>query len=59
MSSSDHFSMKLPPKFEKDEEYESWKRDLFIWRELTDLAKFKHALAVHHFTERACACYII
>ena len=47
MSSSDHFSMKLPPKFEKDEEYESWKRDLFIWRELTDLAKCKQALAVH------------
>ena len=32
MSSSDHFTIKLPQKFEKDEEYESWKRDLFIWR---------------------------
>ena len=39
--------MKVPPKFEKESEYENWKRDISIWRELTDLEKGKQALAIH------------
>ena len=46
MTTSD-FSMKVPPKFLKEEDYETWIRDVEVWRELTDLPKTKQALAVH------------
>lgn len=40
-------STKWPPRFENDETYENWKRDIGIWCELTELAKGKQALAIH------------
>ena len=42
-----NFSLKHPPPFEKDEEYEVWKRDVELWQEFTDLAKAKQAVAVN------------
>ena len=42
-----NFSLKHPPPFEKDEEYEVWKRDVELWQEFTDLAKAKQAIAVN------------
>ena len=47
MASSNNCSMKMPPKFVSDDDYENWKRDIEIWRELTDLPKTKQALAMH------------
>ena len=38
---------KCPPKFENGDCYESWKLDVEIWQELTDLPKSKQALALH------------
>lgn len=40
-------STKWLPRFENDETYENWKRDIGIWCELTELAKGKQALAIH------------
>lgn len=40
-------SNKWPPRLENDSSYESWKRDLGIWCELTDLPEEKRALAIH------------
>ena len=39
--------LKDPPKLVSDENYETWKRDLQIWRELSTLDKAKHAMAIH------------
>ena len=41
------FNAKNVPKLENDAFYETWKRDIEIWRELTDLPKEKQALAIH------------
>ena len=38
---------KVPPKLEDENSYESWKKDIDIWCELTDLAEDKRALAIH------------
>ena len=40
-------STKNLPKLEDDACYETWKRDIEIWQELTDLPKPKQALAIH------------
>lgn len=39
--------IKNPPVLEDIEEYEQWKEDVLIWKEITDLSKNKQALAVH------------
>ena len=44
---SNEFSLKIPPKMDKEGDYETWKSDLKIWRRLTDLEKPKQALVVH------------
>ena len=41
------FNTKCPPLFGKDVVYETWKKDIKIWQELTDLDKKKQALAIH------------
>lgn len=38
---------KSPPAFNSDFNYESWKKDIIIWQELTDISKDKQALAIH------------
>lgn len=40
-------SYKWPPKLDDESVYETWKRDIGIWCELTDLPKKKQALAIH------------
>ena len=44
---SNEFSLKIPPRMENVSNYESWKADLMIWSELTDLEAEKQALVVH------------
>ena len=39
--------IKDPPRLNDEEKYESWKRDVKIWCELTTLEKPKHAMAIH------------
>ena len=39
--------MKNPPVLENIEDYEQWKEDVLIWKEVTDMGKKKQALAVH------------
>ena len=41
------FSLKIPPRMEGVDNYESWKADLEMWSELTDLEPEKRAFAVH------------
>ena len=38
---------KIPPKFEDESDYETWKRDIEIWIKFTDLEKKKLASAIH------------
>lgn len=38
---------KNPPAFNSDFNYENWKKDIEIWRKLTDIEKNKQALAIH------------
>ena len=52
MASSD-FSLKIPPRMESVSNYESWKADLMIQSELTDLEAEKRALVVHLRSEGA------
>ncbi len=40
-------SLKTPPKFEDETQYEKWKKDIEIWVILTELDKKKQALAIH------------
>ena len=40
-------NIKNPPKLEDEAAYESWKNDVTIWTDLTDLPKEKQALAIH------------
>ena len=40
-------SGKYPPKFQEEDDYEQWRRDVEIWTELTDFDKSKQALAIH------------
>ena len=47
LSDSANTSMKWPPYFNNNIGYETWKRDIGIWAELTDLPKNKQALAIH------------
>ena len=47
MAGNQVYSLKVPPKLESDDQYETWKNDIEIWRELTDLPKEKQALAMH------------
>ena len=44
MSQTPHIA---PPKLESDSNYETWKQDIEIWSELTNLPKTKRALAIH------------
>ena len=46
MSTTSKFN-KSPPTLVNEESYETWKRDIGIWCELTDLVKEKQALAIH------------
>lgn len=46
-SSSSVCSSKWPPKLDNELHYETWKRDIAIWCELTDLPEEKRALAIH------------
>ncbi len=39
--------IKNPPLLEDLENYEQWKEDVLMWKEITDLGKSKQALAVH------------
>ena len=39
--------IKNPPVLADLDNYEQWKEDVLIWKEVTDLAKNKQALAVH------------
>lgn len=39
--------IKNPPVLDDLENYEQWKEDVLMWREITDLSKNKQALAVH------------
>lgn len=39
--------IKNPPVLEDVENYEQWKEDVLMWKEITDLSKNKQALAVH------------
>lgn len=39
--------IKNPPVLEDLDNYEQWKEDVLMWKEVTDLAKNKQALAVH------------
>ena len=39
--------MKWPPKLNNSASYETWKRDIEIWCDLTDLVETKRALAIH------------
>lgn len=41
------YNTKCPPLFGSETSYECWKKDIVIWRELTDLPKKKQALAIH------------
>ena len=41
------FSGKYPPKFQEEDDYEQWRRDVEIWTELTDFDRSKQALAIH------------
>lgn len=41
------YNTKCPPVFGSEVSYETWKNDIMIWRELTDLPKGKQALAIH------------
>ena len=47
------FSLKIPPRMQGVENYESWKADLDMWSELTDLEPEKRAFAVHLVLEGA------
>ena len=47
------FSLKIPPRQEGVDNYESWKADLEMWSELTDLEPEKRAFAVHLVLEGA------
>lgn len=47
MAASTSCSTKWPPKLESDSAYETWKSDIGIWCELTEIAKSKRALAIH------------
>ena len=38
---------KVPPSFDSDSGYESWRKDIEIWCLLTDVAANKQALAIH------------
>ena len=38
---------KKPPVLHDLENYEQWKEDVFMWKEMTDLSRNKQALAVH------------
>ena len=40
-------SYKNPPLFDGETGYASWKKDVMIWCELTDLDETKRALALH------------
>lgn len=40
-------NLKNPPKLEDDSAYESWRKDINIWTDLTELPKGKQALAIH------------
>ena len=39
--------IKNPPLLDDIENYEQWKEDVLMWKEITDLSKSKQALAVH------------
>lgn len=41
------FDQKLLPKFDENSNYETWKNDIDIWCELSDLSAKKKALAIH------------
>ena len=47
MASSNSVCSKWPPKLDNELHYETWKRDISIWCELTDLPPTKRALAIH------------
>ena len=40
-------SMKWPPKLEDETDYESWKDDVQMWCDLTDIVEEKQAIAIH------------
>ena len=40
-------NLKNPPKMDEDSAYESWKKDVELWTDLTDLPKGKQAIAIH------------
>ena len=49
-------NLKNPPKLEDDSAYESWREDINIWTDLTELPKGKQALAIHlSLNGRACS----
>ena len=41
------FSLKIPPSMGGVDNYETWKGDLEMWSEMTDLEPEKRALVVH------------
>ena len=45
--------MKIPPSMGGVDNYETWKNDLEMWSELTDLEPEKRAFAVHLVLEGA------
>ena len=47
------YSLKIPPSMGGVDNYETWKGDLEMWCELTDLPPEKRAFAVHLVLEGA------
>ena len=47
MADNTNPNLKWPPKLESDDNYESWKKDIEVWRLLTDVKPAKQALAIH------------
>ena len=39
---------KNPPALTVDKTYESWRNEVLMWQELTDLPEPKRALALHY-----------
>ena len=46
-SAENSSDMKWPPKLNNSASYDTWKRDIEIWCDLTDLVETKRALAIH------------
>ena len=52
-------SSRWPPKLDNKACYETWKHDINIWRELSDLPKPKWAMAIHLSLSGRCRSNLI